>query len=216
MSIKNSISLFLITLFWLPACNTQTNNEAAKNNKMENAHYSELMDIRQFWDIIEISRKKNLQRNEQINFLETSLTKLSEKEIAGFRLQTDKLLFDSYTSELWCAAYVINGGCSDDGFQYFRCWLISMGEKAYTESINKPDNLIEYASVNDYENEFEEFCHVAYNAFYSKTKKDLYEAIDTGFHYSENKYQPIKFTWEEDKPETMKKICPELFKKFWK
>ena len=26
---------------------------------------------------------------------------------------------DSYRSSLWAAAYVINAGCSDDGFGYF-------------------------------------------------------------------------------------------------
>ncbi len=216
MSIKNFISLFFIILFWIPACNTQTNNDNAKTNKMGNIHYSEPMDIKQFWELIEVSRKNSLSGNEQIIFLETTLVKLSEKEIAGFRLQTDKLLFDSYTSELWCATYVINGGCSDDGFQYFRCWLISLGEKAYTESMNKPDNLTKYASMNDYENEFEEFWDIANKVFYTKTKRDLYDAIDPGFQYSENKYRPIKFTWEEEDPESMKKICPELFKKFWK
>jgi hypothetical protein len=25
----------------------------------------------------------------------------------GFRLRTDKLLFDSYNPELWCAAYIV-------------------------------------------------------------------------------------------------------------
>lgn len=214
MPIKNFISLFFISLLWLPACNSQINNDTTKANKTGNINYSEPMDIKQFWDLIEVSQKNSSSRYEQINYLETNLAKLSEKEIAGFRLQTDKLLLDSYTSELWCAAYVINGGCSDDGFQYFRCWLISLGEKAYTESMNKPDNLIKYASINDDENEFEEFWGVANRAYYTKTKKDLYEAIDSGFLNSENKYRRIKFTWEEDNPESMKKICPELFQKF--
>jgi hypothetical protein len=30
----------------------------------------------------------------------------------GFRLRTDKT-FDSYNPELWCAAYIVSGGCSD-------------------------------------------------------------------------------------------------------
>jgi hypothetical protein len=28
---------------------------------------------------------------------------------------------------MWVAAYLMNGGCSDDGFDYFRGWLIAQG-----------------------------------------------------------------------------------------
>jgi hypothetical protein len=209
-------TLLIVIAFWFPECNSQTNDESSKPNKMNDNIYSEPMGLNQFWSIIEMSRKKGTSKKEQLSFLQTILSELTEKEIVGFRLQTDKLLFDSYSSELWCAAYIINGGCSDDGFQYFRCWLISLGEKAYTESLSNPDNLIKYASVNDYENEFEEFWYVSNKTYELITKKNLYDVIDTDFKYSENKYPAIKFNWEEDKPESMKKICPELFQKFWK
>ena len=36
---------------------------------------------------------------------------------------------DSYRWDLWGAAYLANGGCSDDGFDYFRGWLIGQGRK---------------------------------------------------------------------------------------
>ncbi|MFL6076856.1 MAG: DUF4240 domain-containing protein [Mycobacteriales bacterium] len=32
---------------------------------------------------------------------------------------------ESYQGDLWGAAYLINGGASDDGFDYFRGWLIA-------------------------------------------------------------------------------------------
>lgn len=41
------------------------------------------------------------------------------------------LMADSYRNPLWAAAYVINGGCSDDGFDYFRGWLIVQGHEVY-------------------------------------------------------------------------------------
>jgi Protein of unknown function (DUF4240) len=37
------------------------------------------------------------------------------------------LMADSYRDPLWAAAYLVNGGCSDDGFEYFRGWLIMHG-----------------------------------------------------------------------------------------
>jgi hypothetical protein len=34
-----------------------------------------------------------------------------------------------------------NMGCSDDGFKYFRDWLISEGEATYTAAIESPDSI---------------------------------------------------------------------------
>ena len=62
---------------------------------------------------------------------------------------------------------------------------------------------------------FESFWYVALEAFKQKTGKDLYDYIDNDkFKTNEGGYPKIKFTWEEEKPETMKKICPKLYKKF--
>ena len=36
----------------------------------------------------------------------------------------------------------MNGGCSDDGFQYFRNWIISRGKEVYYAAKENPDNLI--------------------------------------------------------------------------
>ncbi|GII29124.1 DUF4240 domain-containing protein [Planotetraspora mira] len=51
------------------------------------------------------------------------------------------LLTASYRADLWAAAYVINGGASDDGFDYFRGWLVAQGEAAYGQAIEDPDSL---------------------------------------------------------------------------
>jgi Protein of unknown function (DUF4240) len=45
------------------------------------------------------------------------------------------------TIDLWGAAYTINGGASDDGFYYFRCWLIGMGKDIYEAAVADPDSL---------------------------------------------------------------------------
>jgi hypothetical protein len=48
---------------------------------------------------------------------------------------------DSYRNLLWAAAYLINGGCSDDGFESFRCWLIVQGRTVFERSVADPDTL---------------------------------------------------------------------------
>src|SRR5689334_18625061 len=87
---------------------------------------AEMMDEGRYWKIVQDSVDESGGDLEcQENCLVQSLEKLTPLEIVGFRLRTDKLLYDTYTSEMWCAGYLMNGGCSDDMFEYFRLWVIS-------------------------------------------------------------------------------------------
>ena len=53
----------------------------------------------------------------------------------------------AYRQELWGAAYLINGGCSDDGFVYFLGWLIAQGRDVYQAALPDPDSLVSHPSV---------------------------------------------------------------------
>ena len=82
---------------------------------------AEMMGEEQFWAIVQTAVDEAGDDEEAyLEVAKRELSKLSLKEMIGFRLRTDKLLYDSYTSEMWCAGYLMNGGCSDDGFEYFR------------------------------------------------------------------------------------------------
>lgn len=135
----------------------------------------------------------------------------------GFRLRTDKLLYDTYNSAMWCAGYIMNGGCSDDGFEYFRNWVISRGKETYYAAKENPDSLIREVTEAGSEYEFESFWYVALEAFKRTTGKDLYDYVDYDtFKTCEGHYPRFAFNWAEDKPETMRAVCPGLFGKLWK
>jgi Protein of unknown function (DUF4240) len=107
-------------------------------------------------------------------------------------------------------------GCSDDMFEYFRNWIISRARETYYKAKANPDNLIEEVTEDAEYYEFESFWYVALNAFKHKTGKDLYDFIDDeNFTTHEGKYPQFEFTWEEEDPDGMKKICPKLFDKLW-
>jgi hypothetical protein len=57
------------------------------------------------------------------------------------------LMAESYRNPLWAAAYLINGGCSDDGFDYFRGWLLTQGEDTYNSVLASPDSLATLPAV---------------------------------------------------------------------
>jgi hypothetical protein len=44
----------------------------------------------------------------------------------------------SYNYRLWEAVYALNGGSSDDVFEYFRSWLISQGKNKFYWTLKFP------------------------------------------------------------------------------
>jgi len=202
--------LFVILLF--SSClgqNSKKNIKMVDISKLDRV--SEMLDENLFWKIIDYSKRAESQEETLIS----EILKLSPKEIVGFRLRTDKLLFDTYNSQMWCAGYIMNGGCSDDGFEYFRNWVISRGKEVFYKAKENPDSLISQVGNNDFY-EFESFWYVALDAFKQKTGKELYDYIDYNkFKTSEGNYPQFKFDWSEERPETMKVICPNLYSKLW-
>lgn len=179
---------------------------------------AEMMNEDQFWAIVQKAvDEAGDDEDEYLEVVMHELSKLSLKEMVGFRLRTDKLLYDSYTSEMWCAGYLMNGGCSDDGFEYFRLWVISRGRKVYEAALANPDNLIDYIAEDTEVDffEFELFWYAAIDAFEEATEADLYDYIDDdNFTTREGNYPNFEFNWDEEDPESMKKLCPRLFERF--
>ena len=42
---------------------------------------------------------------------------------------------------------MINGGCSDDGSDYFRAWLMLQGRETFGQAVADPDSLADWAAV---------------------------------------------------------------------
>jgi len=180
--------------------------------KIDFTKTSEMIDENKYWSIIEKSLNETSSQDEQEKHIIKQLEKIPLKEIVGFRLRTDMLLHNSYNSKLWCAAYIINGGCSDDSFEYFRNWLISRGKQTFYRVLENPDELAEITDEEDID--FESFWYVALEAFENLTGGNLYDYIDEdNFKTKEGNYPQIVFEWSDEDEESMKKICPKLFDK---
>jgi hypothetical protein len=177
----------------------------------------EMLNEEVYWAIIDSSLHETTNQEDQELYLVSAIEKLTPKEMIGFRLRTDKILFDSYNPELWCAAYIVNDGCSDGGFEYFRCWLISRGKEAFYSVKIDPDSLIKQVVEGKESYEFEGFWYVAMNAFKNKTGEELFSYIDYDrFITNDENYPLLKFNWNVDEPQTMAIICPVLYKNLWK
>ena len=99
-------------------------------------------------------------------------------EITGFHRHLRRVLAASYRVDLWGAAYLINGGASDDGFEYFRGWLIGQGRAVFARAVAEPDTLAELppirqAAVTGEDFECETMLGVALQAYRRATATEL-------------------------------------------
>jgi hypothetical protein len=81
----------------------------------------------QFWQIIERAGRFDPDPESHVEALRVALQELSLEAIISFEVAFRRYLNEAYTWNLCGAAYVIDGICSDDGFEYFRRWLVSRG-----------------------------------------------------------------------------------------
>lgn len=88
------------------------------------------------------------------------------------------ILLDMDTDAFWAAAYVINGGCSDDGFEYFRGWLITQGREVFQQALSDADSLADHPPVQAAAAEWEDLeCEltlgIAYDAYQRATGEPM-------------------------------------------
>ena len=123
-----------------------------------------------FWPIIELAAKSDQDSDAQLGALTSALEVLTIEEVIAFEAAFRSYLNAAYTWDLWGAAYVVNGGCSDDGFEYFRRWLVSKGRAAYEAALADPDSLAEMNLQPGPDGvwEFEEIYYVAATTFEEK------------------------------------------------
>ena len=127
----------------------------------------------QFWEIIERAARSDDDPAAHIGTLRAELRGLTAEEIKSFEVAFRHYLNKAYTWNLWGAAHVIHGGCSDDGFEYFRRWLVSRGRDVYEPALVDPDSLaqLEVRPGPDGTWEFEEIYYVAKQIFEEKGGK---------------------------------------------
>ena len=131
------------------------------------------LDVDAFWALIDHSAAFEADTDAQAEDLRASLLKLTPDQIADFERLFHQTMRDSYSWDLWGAAYVANGGASDDGFEYFRCWLISKGRRVFEKVSADPDSLADLLAPSaGGDLEFEEFAYVAREAWTAKTGRD--------------------------------------------
>jgi hypothetical protein len=153
------------------------------------------MDRAEFWRLIgEAKEASKGDLDAQLDILVGRLSEYPPEEIVSFDAVLHQLMNESYTWDLWAAAYILNGGCSDDCFDYFRGWLITQGEMVYGKTLRDPETLVSLLWVADPGDfEFESILYAAWTAYENKTGQEF------PMNMRENQVpEPTGEKWDED------------------
>ncbi|MER7892314.1 DUF4240 domain-containing protein [Micromonospora sp. NPDC094482] len=132
-----------------------------------------------FWQLIDRARAGG--GGEASAVAARAVALLAERDpadIVGYAHHQRRVLAASFRVDLWGAAYLINGGASDDGFEYFRGWLMTQGREVYARAAADPDSLAELpqiraAALTGEEFQSEDMLAVPWEAYRKATATDL-------------------------------------------
>ena len=151
------------------------------------------MTLEQFWNIVEkVHRDSRGDMDKKCELLEAELRRLPLDEVRSFHRHFDECQDRAYSWELWAAAYIIGGGCSDDSFSDFRATLTSMGRQTFERALADPQSLADM----DYD---AETAHYEGYQYVPTTVEEELGGGETSPRYAAHPAEPSGKSWDEDK-----------------
>jgi hypothetical protein len=175
------------------------------------------MDTEQFWTLIDDARVRVADPADAKAVAVRAASLLSahpREEIVATEPVLLGLMAGSYRCPLWAAAYVINGGCSDDGFDYFRGWLIVQGREVFERAVADPDSLADLPVIGPPGRgrppiECEETLYIVTRAHRAATGEEVPAAAFTV------RRPELEIGWDFDDPDEMSRRLPHLTALCW-
>lgn len=109
-----------------------------------------------FWATIDEARSRTQRpaASADTSALRTVLEAQPTEDVVRFVQSFDGGLAALNSWEVWGAGHTACHGMSDDGFAYFRCWILGLGERAFETARTNPDDLGPFFGPNEFpENE---------------------------------------------------------------
>jgi len=112
------------------------------------------MDRSRFYELIDEAREGTdaAAPSADAEDLRDVLERVDDDELAGFAAALDRELSRLNDWRVWGAGHVALGplgGLGDDGFHYFRLWILGKGKDAVDQALEDPDGLAEYLGDED-------------------------------------------------------------------
>jgi hypothetical protein len=143
------------------------------------------MDTEAFWHVLDAARDGDKPLDIAVA---DHLSTLPPGEILAFEHHFSRLRDAVHRWDVWAAAYLIAGGCSDDRFSDFTAGLVALGRKWYEQVAAHPDTLAEHpavrtaAAVGDQDVIFDETFNFVSSTAYERLTGDMddfWEAWET-------------------------------------
>lgn len=172
--------LIIATALSLTACGQTSSNKQSDKmaDNIPSLTKEQQMDTAFFWKIMDYAFAKGEfdSKVKEESILE-QLVRLTPEQIQQFEIIFQQMNEKASTWGNFAAQTVIEGGSSDDRFFYFRCWLISLGQRNFDETLKNPDYLASLEipfqeKYGGYYCQFEELIPMADRAYEIVTKKD--------------------------------------------
>ena len=159
-----------------------------------------------FWNIIDEARSSDAECEQIAVNVSDRLCMMPPTDILAFCRHLDECLAESYRYDLWAVAYIVNGGCSDDGFEYFRGWLISQGREYFETALTQPERAADHAEPGRDDYECEDILYTAPTLYH--------QIVGQPLPLSEVRWpsQPIGTPWSDDDLEA---LYPALYERYF-
>ena len=154
-----------------------------------------------FWAVIDSARAGGGECQLIARRLDQRLKALPDSSLEQFARTWSDWWGATYNWDLWGAAYLINGGSSDDGFDYFRGWLLTQGSRRWRKVMQGVDSAFDDVPVGTVA-ECEDIVVALPNVYEARFHR---EAPDPGQH------EPSGQEWTE---ENLKTRFPRLSRRF--
>jgi hypothetical protein len=194
-----------------------------------------IMNTKQFWAIIAEANQKARNapaddwEKSMIAALTEAFMQLEPADIVAWQHIFNEYQNLSYKDKLWAAAYLIDGGCSDDGFDYFRAWLTAQGEEVFMAALKSPDSLANVNAAREDRIYFERMLGITAKPYCKKVGVEydygyyLFDVLDE-FPLTDEQESEIAASvqygedmsadWDFDDETHQKKYFPKLWAKF--
>ncbi|MFZ6747001.1 DUF4240 domain-containing protein [Undibacterium sp. JH2W] len=168
-----------------------------------------------FWHIVAVTNRTARYQRYRAEDLEYHLSKLAPQLIVEFNIYFDKLVNQAETGDVYGAGCLLNQDyMSDDGFLYFRYWLISMGQTAYEQALLNPDSMAMLEIVHDRDGSpdvyDESYCYAIYDAYEKVTGKQIFDE-PSAWEVDKNSVKPEDFNWQDYTYLTLEQKFPLLW-----
>jgi hypothetical protein len=169
------------------------------------------MDDDRFWQLIDQSgAMAGASVEDQTERLTTTLAGLPAQEIAAFDVAFAALRDELYSWDLWGAAYLLMGGCSDDCFMDFRSWVVAQGQDYFEAVRSDPQALADGRLENAGQvGEAELLSYAAMDAYVEAPGREIF--MDYPSHPGpETATEPAGQEWDEDDEDALRARYPRL------